>query len=251
MDIEVDKDTSGVYARVRGDDMTKLVGTLKGPEDTPYAGGVFVVDIQIPQQVRHFLPTDLLPVAPPLAQLAQDHLCSILLYILFFGSFPHHPYHLSPITFPPLFFFSVLFTFVSAVFDPKQYPFEPPKMKFETRMWHPNVSSQTGAICLDILKDKWSPALTIKTALVSLQALLSAPEPDDPQDAEVANMFKSDKPKYERTAAEWTATYATKQDDTQKMSYLTGMGFPEQQCRAALQASGGDQQQALEALLSG
>jgi ubiquitin-conjugating enzyme (huntingtin interacting protein 2) len=124
-------------------------------------------------------------------------------------------------------------------------------MKFETRMWHPNVSSQTGAICLDILKDKWSPALTIKTALVSLQALLSAPEPDDPQDAEVANMFKSDKPKFERTAAEWTATYATKQDDTQKMAYLTGMGFPEQQCRAALQASGGDQQQALEALLSG
>ena len=118
-------------------------------------------------------------------------------------------------------------------------------------MWHPNVSSQTGAICLDILKDKWSPALTIKTALVSLQALLSAPEPDDPQDAEVANMFKSDKPKFERTAAEWTATYATKKDDTQKMGYLTGMGFPEQQCRAALQASGGDQQQALEALLSG
>jgi hypothetical protein len=109
MDIEVDKDTSGVYARVRGDDMTKLVGTLTGPEDTPYAGGVFVVDIQIPQQVRHFLPTDLLPVAPPLAQLAQDHdLCSILLYILFFGSFPHHPYHLSPhcssfLFFSPLF----------------------------------------------------------------------------------------------------------------------------------------------------
>ena len=53
--------------------------------------------------------------------------------------------------------------------------------KFTTKVWHPNISSQTGAICLDILKDKWSPALTIKTALLSLQALLSAPEPDDPQ----------------------------------------------------------------------
>jgi ubiquitin-conjugating enzyme (huntingtin interacting protein 2) len=31
---------------------------------------------------------------------------------------------------------------------PKQYPFEPPKMKFQTRIWHPNISSQTGAICL-------------------------------------------------------------------------------------------------------
>lgn len=51
---------------------------------------------------------------------------------------------------------------------------------------HPNISSQSGAICLDILKDQWSPALTLKTALVSIQALLSAPEPKDPQDAVVA-----------------------------------------------------------------
>ena len=48
-------------------------------------------------------------------------------------------------------------------------------------VWHPNISSQTGAICLDILKDQWSPALTMKTALLSLQALLCAAEPSDPQ----------------------------------------------------------------------
>ena len=65
-------------------------------------------------------------------------------------------------------------------------------MKFETKLWHPNISSQTGAICLDILKNEWTPALTIRTALISLQALLCAPEPDDPQDAVVANQYKSD-----------------------------------------------------------
>ena len=69
---------------------------------------------------------------------------------------------------------------------PPDYPFKPPKMKFDTKIWHPNVSSQTGAICLDILKNEWTPALTIRTALISLQALLCSPEPDDPQDAEVA-----------------------------------------------------------------
>lgn len=69
---------------------------------------------------------------------------------------------------------------------PPDYPFKPPKMKFDTKIWHPNISSQTGAICLDILKNEWTPALTIRTALISLQALLCAPEPDDPQDAEVA-----------------------------------------------------------------
>ena len=62
-----------------------------------------------------------------------------------------------------------------------QYPFVPPMMRFRSRVWHPNVSSANGAICLDILKDQWSPALTLKTALLSLQALLASPEPNDPQ----------------------------------------------------------------------
>ena len=91
---------------------------------------------------------------------------------------------------------------------PRGYPFEAPKMRFVTRLWHPNVSSQTGAICLDILKNAWSPALTIKTTLLSLQALLSCPEPNDPQDAEVANMYKSDFKKWVSTAAYWTDMYA-------------------------------------------
>jgi len=91
---------------------------------------------------------------------------------------------------------------------PPQYPFEPPKMRFTTQLWHPNVSSQTGAICLDILKDAWSPALTLKTALLSLQALLSAPEPKDPQDAEVARQYLDDPKKWAATAKFWTDSYA-------------------------------------------
>ncbi|KAG9155952.1 hypothetical protein Leryth_012033 [Lithospermum erythrorhizon] len=93
-------DESGISIKPKGEDgnFTLLLGTLPGPIGTPYEGGVFNIDIILPEG----------------------------------------------------------------------YPFEPPKMKFATKVWHPNISSQSGAICLDILKDQWSPALTLKTALLSV-----------------------------------------------------------------------------------
>ena len=91
---------------------------------------------------------------------------------------------------------------------PANYPFCPPVMCFMTKIWHPNISSVTGAICLDILKDKWTPAMNIQTALLSIQALLTAAEPDDPQDWEVAEMYKQDRQKYENKAREWVRLYA-------------------------------------------
>ncbi|KAJ5752115.1 hypothetical protein N7520_009032 [Penicillium odoratum] len=91
---------------------------------------------------------------------------------------------------------------------PTDYPFRPPVMKFETKVWHPNVSSQTGAICLDTLSSAWSPVLTIKSALLSLQSLLSTPEPKDPQDAEVANMLLRRPKEFERVARQWASIYA-------------------------------------------
>lgn len=108
-------ENGGVKAELVGENLFKWRGIIDGPEDSPYAGGKFVVYIDIPED----------------------------------------------------------------------YPYNPPKMKFDTKVWHPNISSQTGAICLDILGKEWSPALSIRTALISLAALFTSAEPDDPQDAEV------------------------------------------------------------------
>ncbi len=98
--------------------------------------------------------------------------------------------------------------FVVDIKIPTEYPFKPPVMKFETKLWHPNVSSQTGAICLDTLGSQWSPVLTIKSALLSLQSLLGSPEPKDPQDAEVANMLMNQPEQFDRVARDWAQKYA-------------------------------------------
>jgi len=163
-----------------GDNLRRWKGKIFGPKDTPYEGGIFIVDIEIPPD----------------------------------------------------------------------YPFKPPKMKFETKLWHPNVSSQTGAICLDILKNEWTPALTIRTALISLQALLCAPEPDDPQDAVVANQYKSNIQAFNAQAKQWVQEYALTSPEDQKVKQLMEMGFSEQQCRTALEKAGWDVAAATEIIFS-
>mmetsp|Transcript_47543 Transcript_47543/g.115834 ORF Transcript_47543/g.115834 Transcript_47543/m.115834 type:complete len:196 (+) Transcript_47543:130-717(+) len=134
---------------------------------------------------------------------------------------------------------------------PKDYPFAPPKMKFTTKIWHPNISSQTGAICLDILKDQWSPALTIKTALLSLQALMCSPEPGDPQDAEVAKMYIGDRKKFESTAKFWTDSYAKPVDESAAISRVCEMGFGQADARKALEKHSWDESAAVTELLGG
>lgn len=54
---------------------------------------------------------------------------------------------------------------------PVEYPFKPPKVKFDTMCFHPNVDVY-GNICLDILQDKWSSAYDVRTVLLSIQSLL-------------------------------------------------------------------------------
>lgn len=182
---EIRRDTSsGVKVEIDEANAAHLVGSISGPEDTPYHKGLFKIDIVIPGD----------------------------------------------------------------------YPFTPPKMKFITKIWHPNISSQTGAICLDILKDAWSPALTIKTAMLSLQALMCAPEPSDPQDAEVAGMYQRNYEQWVSTAKFWTESYAREglDDGEEKhpaLQRMLDMGFPEADCRKALLDHKGDESAAIEQVL--
>lgn len=93
------------------------------------------------------------------------------------------------------------------LFLPEEYPMAPPKVRFLTKIYHPNID-RLGRICLDILKDKWSPALQIRTVLLSIQALLSAPNPDDPLANDVAEHWKRDENSALDTAKAWTMMHA-------------------------------------------
>ena len=128
---------SNCSAGPNGDDLFHWQATIMGPPDSPYAGGVFFLNV-------HF-PTD--------------------------------------------------------------YPFKPPKVSFTSRIYHCNVNSN-GSICLDILKDQWSPALTVSKVLLSICSLLTDPNPDDPLVPEIARVFKGDRAKHDATAREWTQKYA-------------------------------------------
>jgi ubiquitin-protein ligase len=75
------------------------------------------------------------------------------------------------------------------LFLPDDYPMCPPRIRFLTRIYHPNID-RLGRICLDVLKNNWSPALQIRTILLSIQALLGAPNPDDPLNEAVAKQWK-------------------------------------------------------------
>ena len=71
------------------------------------------------------------------------------------------------------------------IFLPMEYPMVPPKCLFRTKIYHPNID-KLGRICLDILKNNWSPALQIIRVLLSIQALMSAANLDDPLDEAIA-----------------------------------------------------------------
>ena len=98
-------------------------------------------------------------------------------------------------------------TFFLEVHFPTCYPFKPPRVRFLTPILHPNINER-GALNLDVLKDHWSPALTISKILLSIYSLLTDPNPDDPLIPYLARLYKQDRKKYEAKVKQHTYEHA-------------------------------------------
>ncbi|KAL2222454.1 putative ubiquitin conjugating enzyme [Thermoascus aurantiacus ATCC 26904] len=78
-----------------------------------------------------------------------------------------------------------------AITIPPTYPLSPPKIRFTTRIAHPNISFTTGEICLTLLtSEHWSPVYTLSSTLSAIQQLLTDPRPESPLNVDVAALLR-------------------------------------------------------------
>lgn len=101
-------------------------------------------------------------------------------------------------------------TFKIAISIAEQYPIEPPRFKFVTPIFHPNVHGKTGEICLDVLKAEWSPAWTLHAACLAVLVLLDNPDATSPLNCDAGNLLREDDIRgYKSLARVYTQLHAT------------------------------------------
>ncbi|XP_074599278.1 ubiquitin-conjugating enzyme E2 G1-like [Brevipalpus obovatus] len=96
---------------------------------------------------------------------------------------------------------------------PKDYPLRPPKMRFLTDIWHPNID-KNGAVCISILhepgddkygyekaSERWLPVHTVETILISVISMLADPNDESPANVDAAKEWRENPAEFKRKVA--------------------------------------------------
>uniref|UniRef100_A0A915C2R3 E2 ubiquitin-conjugating enzyme n=2 Tax=Parascaris univalens TaxID=6257 RepID=A0A915C2R3_PARUN len=104
--------------------------------------------------------------------------------------------------------------FFKAILDfPKEYPQHPPKMRFISDIWHPNIDKE-GNVCISILhepgddrwgyekpEERWLPVHTVETILLSVISMLADPNHDSPANVDAAKMQRENFAEFKKRVA--------------------------------------------------
>lgn len=92
---------------------------------------------------------------------------------------------------------------------PDDFPFERPTVRCETRIWHPNIE-ETGAVCLNILRDNYTPVTSICHLIVGLQFLFDEPNPTSPLNKDASLQLEQNSDAFATRAREYMRLYCPK-----------------------------------------
>jgi len=103
--------------------------------------------------------------------------------------------------------------FKAHLYFPKEYPLRPPKMKFITEIWHPNIE-KNGDVCISILHEpgddkwgyekaceRWLPIHTVETIMISVISMLADPNDQSPANVDAAKEWREIFPEFKRKVA--------------------------------------------------
>ncbi|EDV95576.1 ubiquitin-conjugating enzyme E2-18 kDa [Drosophila grimshawi] len=102
----------------------------------------------------------------------------------------------------------------------KDYPFKPPTLHINTKIYHPNVNER-GQVCLPILEaEHWKPTTRIDHVLQVLVATINDPQPENPYSLDITKQFVSDPAKFYKTAAAWVERYSEHRPTPQELARI-------------------------------
>jgi len=99
-------------------------------------------------------------------------------------------------------------TFHLTVQFPEDYPIHPPTITFTTHVYHPNIDSDNGYICINILQQDWCPVLTISKILLSLRSFLDSPDAEDAYYPSMGREYVERRDVFDEQARRFTEEFA-------------------------------------------